>query len=320
VAATSASSINPVTTAYMRLHWADGFPPVSASLLGEIRWLITRPAALFESHGQGYLAYPAAALYGITVLIGLLVLWRMDWRKALLVGMPLVVALGAAFARKYPFDGRLTLFLLPSLFLALGAAISLLFRALRARSPENAVAVATIATLPALYPLIAQTPVYQINDMKTLLARVNSFRQQGDDFYTFYGAAPAMVYYADDFGISRNDYRVGGCHRDNARRYLEEVDAFRGHRRVWLLIAHDGYHESSTILDYLDKLGSRKQQIIVPSNMVGRHSAPAEAYLFDLSRPRAVSPASFPLRAPRGRFESCTHGPQAMIRPDFPPG
>ena len=68
---------------------------------------------------------------------------------------------------------------------------------------------------------------------------IESKRQPGDVTYVYYGAAPVMSVYAQSFGYQPGDDFVGGCHRGESRRYLEELDTFRGSERVWIVLTHD---------------------------------------------------------------------------------
>jgi len=133
-----------------------------------------------------------------------------------------------------------------------------------------------------------------------------------------------VTFYATQYGLARGDYAVGGCHRGNSRRYLEELDTFRGRPRVWVVLTHalPRYREREDLLAYLDKIGTRKDALVVESYAVGRTPHPAEAYLYDLSSVSKLvssSASSFPLTSPSStdpRF-ICGEGPHGMIPSDF---
>lgn len=159
--------------------------------------------------------------------------------------------------------------------------------------------------------------------IKTVLSQIASKRQPGDATYAYYGAAPLMSMYAPSFGYEPGQYFVGGCHRADSRRYLSELDTFRGTQRVWVILTHSvgQYREREDILGYLDATGYRLDEVRIDSHVMGRTAVPVEAYLYDLSgnRPSGVDAATFALTGssvlnPR---VGCGSGAQVMIPSDF---
>jgi len=321
------ASMSPSTRDYLHRFWASGFPPVPLARAVATGWPWERIRVFLgaEPHAQVALSYPAPPLYAALALVGGIALWREQRRLATLVASPFLVALGAAVIRQYPFSDRLILFLAPFLFIAMAVAVGAVHRTInRYSSKLGAVAVCALV-LPAVYPVLAAPPAYRVEDVKSVLSRIAPRKQPGDLFYIYYGAAPATTFYAESFGITHADYRVGGCHRGNSKRYLEELDSFRGRSRVWVILTHAVplYRERDDILGYLDAIGSRKYGIVVPSYAVGRKPLPAEGYLYDLretpSRLGATA-ASFHLTGPSAADPAlaCADGPQSMIPADFP--
>ena len=157
--------------------------------------------------------------------------------------------------------------------------------------------------------------------MKPILAHLRAERQPEDAVYVYYGAAPVTTFYASQFGLERGTYVVGGCHRGDTRRYLEELDTFRGRSRVWVLITHAVYvSERDDILAYLDSIGTRRESLVVRARSVGRTALPAEAYLYDLSDPakaRRASSTTFTLTGQVTDDPSCEKAPLAMVARDF---
>lgn len=117
---------------------------------------------------------------------------------------------------------------------------------------------------------------------------------------------------------------IGGCHRGDSRRYLEELDTFRGQPRIWVVLTHAlrQYREREDLIAYLDTIGTRREGLVVESHAVGRTPLPAEVYLYDLSSATKLarsSAGSFHLTGPTSadpRF-GCSEGPHAIIAPDF---
>lgn len=189
-------------------------------------------------------------------------------------------------------------------------------------SKPAALLIVMALTLPAVAPVAKLPPPYGVEDVKHVLERVQTRRQPNDQVCVYYGAAPAISVYGSAFGFSRGTYAIGGCHRGDSRRYLEELDTFRGSPRLWVVLTHSlpAYREREDIVAYLDTIGIRVDYVRIPSRAVGGNPLPAEGFLYDLSaRPRLASAdsGSFRLTGPNAADQrtSCANGP--MIRSDF---
>ena len=317
-------SMTPATREYMHRYWAAGFAPQTLTRLLDTRWPWDRFKLLFGTGGLASLEYPAPALFVLLTAAGMGWLWRRNRRTTALLIAPLAVTLVAAVAGQYPFSDRLILFLVPSFMLGIAAAIEGLRLRLWHVSRPLAALVAVGLLAPAVYPVAKTPPVYRAEDVKHVLAFVHTQWQPGDKIYVYYGAAPVTNFYASEYGFARTDYAVGGCHRGDSRRYLQELDTFRGEPRVWVVMTHSlpSYREREDLLAYLDQIGTRRDGLFVPSRAVAFKWPPAEAYLYDLSaadKLARVSAASFALSGsaavdPR---HACGEGPQAMVRSDF---
>jgi len=314
------ASMSTQTREYMYRYWAEGFPPTPPTAALRSFWPWEQVMGLFGQASAG-VAYPFPALYVGAMVIGFAALWRRQRETAALVVAPLVITLGAAVARQYPFSNRLILFLFPSFILSIAAAteearslVALISRVLAALLVVSVVA-------PAMYPVVMAPPTYRFEDVKPLLQHLEARRQPGDKMYVYYGAAPAMSFYAARYGMERKEYSVGGCHPGDGPSFLRELDTFRGERRVWIVLVHPSGGELPYILAYLDAIGARKDALVVESRYVGRRLPPARLYLYDLSRPDASNTTAnsfaFTGPLPAGSRFSCDGGPTAMVSSDF---
>jgi hypothetical protein len=321
----SFASMSTATRAYVHRVWTGGFMPAPLSRALETFWPWDQVMLLFGSGAQAGLAYPLSPLYAVLTIVGVGVLWFRNRRTALLLVVPTAVVLGAAAAGQYPFSDRLILFLVPSFMLAIGAAVEGVRRLLLPLSRPLATCVAIGCLAPAVYPVAAVPPPYRIEDMKPVLSYVRARRQPEDGIYVYYGAAPATTFYARRYGLDRSAYSIGGCHRGDSRRYLRELDTFRGRSRVWVLLTHalPRYREREDILAYLDTLGTRKDGLVIASRAVAWSPPPAEVFLYDLSDDDDAgsgSADSFRLSGPSSPDQriACGEGPHVMVRSDFP--
>jgi hypothetical protein len=314
------SSMTPATHDYMRRYWATGLLPSPPTKALALLWPWQPLTALFGSDAAAGLGYPAPAFYLLLMAAGFWCLWRRQRNAALLILAPVAVTLGAAIVRQYPFIDRLILFLMPGFLLAIAAAIEWIRRATKPYSTILTVWVVCLALAPALYSSVETPPVYQMENIKPVLSHLQAKRNPGDAVYVYYGAGPAVRFYEDDYGLVQSDYVIGACHRGSNRRYLEELDNFRGSKRLWIVMTHafPPYRERDDILRYLDAIGARRDTFTVDAQTVGARGLPAEVFLYDLSDPHRLRQAvasSFHITGParaHPRF-TCEQGPQAMM-------
>ena len=320
-------SVDPGIRGYVHRVWAGGFLPMPIGTALATRWPWGPIKGVLGAGASASLDYPLPGLYLSLILLGFWSLWR--WRRILALTLiaPIAAALGAAIAQTYPFADRLILFLFPMFLLALGAGIDQIRRWTALAFGSSGLRVMGwvlygVLGLAPLWSTVVMPPVYHVEDMKAVLRYLESERQPGDRIYTYYAAAPATVFYGSRYGLHEEDYAVGGCHRGEGRRYLEELDRFRGSRRVWILLTHalPEFREREDILRYLDTIGTRRRSFVAPARTPDNRNFPGEAYLYDLSDPARLgraAAASFPIVGPHSAeaHRACLYGPQVMIAP-----
>jgi hypothetical protein len=125
-----------------------------------------------------------------------------------------------------------------------------------------------------------------------------------------------VSFYGPQYGLRGDEYVIGGCHRGDPRAYLRELDRFRGHQRVWVLISHALPHlqELPMIISYLDHIGVQRDSLAIPARIWYElpGTANVHAYLYDLSdkaRLGSLSVDTFPIRGiprvgPRNALEA----------------
>ena len=302
--------------------WRSGFPP--DSLAAWPGWLARHLERLFGSE----LGYPAPWLVVVLAVVGVVALARRP-PAAFLVVTPIVVTLAAAAFRKYPFGGRLTLFLLPLFLLVIASGVD---AALRPLPPALAKAGLVLVVAVAAGAAWRQHPVLRQQDVRPALAYLRSQWRAGDRLYVYWGAWQAASFYAARYGFHEADMVFGNCHVRRPRELLAELDQLRGPPRVWVLatLSLAAFAEEEIIVSYYDAIGVRRDTLLVaPSPVPPR--APADwvrvrtvtLSLYDLSEPARLASTtaeSFVL-PPLGddpRIVDCSHG-AAVPRPAAAP-
>jgi hypothetical protein len=313
------AAVTPESGGMLREYWAEGFPPTSMAAFRATVWPLDRLEFLFGTGRQGSLCYPMPLLYIALTAAGFIALWKQDRRSGLLLVAPVIIALAAAVARQYPFSNRLILYLVPTFLIAIAAAVEWIRVRLSMRwPPAGAVAMALLAA-PTVVPVLTDPPPYRLEDTRPVLAYLQSKREKNDAIYVYYGAMHAVTYYGSQYGLVPTDYAVGRYHRGNNRCYLEDIDTFRGQRRLWIVIAHPYLEtrERDDILGYLDSIGVKRDSFSVPSRAPGRNPPAAEIFLYDLSNSgrSSVTPASFKAAGPSADSTDCVSGGSRMMSP-----
>ena len=318
----SLASMSAHTREFMHDYWQDAFMPSSPWRAIEARWPLRELQALIGRGDLASLGYPFSRTYILLIGLGFLVLWRHLGVRATLVLMPIFAALFAAVLHQYPFANRLILFLVPSFLVALAASIDWLFQHAYSLSRYLGWLPCVLLVCPAIYPTAVCPPPYRTEDIKPVMSHLKENLRAGDSVYVFQGALPAFGFYSADFGFGDGDYVVGGCHRGDNVRYRQELDAFRGRPRVWVVLTHaiPPYEERADILRYLNAIAIRRDYFAAPSRVVGQHPPPAELFLCDLSDARRLDNAtatSIPLIGPTSGLarSGCGIGPPVTVPP-----
>jgi hypothetical protein len=256
-------------------YWTGHFLPLPPKSLGDLLWL--------ADHYFGFLAYPgglggtevkiggiAAALF----LIGLVAIGRERWPVAVALIMPALLALFASALNKYPFAGRLLLFLVPLMLLGVARGMWVVASELWRTQPfAAAIFLGLLLLAPAIetYQTLQRPPRYE--QITPVIDKIRDQWQPGDKVYIYYGAKPAFTFYTRENPFPPGVV-FGERHRGERTAFCEEMQKFAGEPRVWLLFSHRHEAEESLIRAYAESLGRCDREI--------RYDG-AAAYLFDFS-------------------------------------
>jgi len=256
--------------------WAGSFAP--QPIWSNLRWYWSALVGLVrDSAGLGW--NPAVL---VLLPLGLSYAAARRWQWMLLLVLPLLLALVASALGKYPFSGRMLLFLVPSTVLLLADGIELVRAGLAKLNRPSAYAVSAIlAAYLVYYPALTdaknlRTPPMREN-IKPVLAYMAARRQSSDLVYVYYAAVPAVRFYAAAYGLDSAGFFRGVLAREEPEKYLADVDQLADNGRVWFVFAHNctwcRVDEQNYILGHLDEVGQRLDEF------VGNDAA---TYLYDL--------------------------------------
>ena len=257
--------------------WQDlgGFMPLVPSSLTQIRWFASNFFEIFR--------YPAGlALSGIgalAFLAGSTAFMKDKRRMFLMLISPIIFTLLASGLHKYPFSGRLILFIVPALLIVIGKGIEWIVDKTWSTAPI--VAVATTALLffhPLFYAGHHLLHARTVEELRPVIEYLAQRRQNGDVFYLYYGAEYIFKYYQKKHGFADGDYILGIKSRKYFNNYVADLERLRGNKRVWVVFSHNfsarGIDEELFFLFNLDRMGTRVDAF---------KSIDAAAYLYDLT-------------------------------------
>jgi hypothetical protein len=239
-----------VTMNYMAEYWRYGqaFMPFPPSL----SWCQSRFLLFFDNPG-GFLM---TGLAGFAFLVGAVSAFGRDRRAFCLVLGPLVVALLVSATGKYPFHGRMTLFLAPCLFLLLGEGIARLAVELRGRAVWVALLLFAMLFVSqgvqAAKTTITPKSHHEIN---RALAHVESAWQPGDLLYMRHAEGLAYQYCRHRYRFTEADLlrEPASNHTPEGMAAFVEQEKSRlqSAKRVWIIVTYDS---SDVLRPYLDVL------------------------------------------------------------------
>jgi len=204
--------------------------------------------------------------------VGIAAYWKERWPVAVALVVPGLLALAASGLHKYPFAGRLLLFVVPFVLVGVARGAWAILTTLRPTQPfAAAVLLALMLVAPVLESLQqAKKPVRE-EQLTEVLDELKTRLKPGDKVYFYWGGVPAFHYYTrnEPFPVPV----VLGPERKDARtEFRDELRQFAGQPRVWVVFSHRHRAEESLIRAYSEGMGDCQEEIRRPG---------ATAFLYD---------------------------------------
>lgn len=276
-------------------QWAGSYMPFPPVALADWKWLWDHFLVMFDDPVGLSLTGVAAFAF----LVGCASLLNQSKLKFLLLLLPLAFVLAASAVRRYPFSGRVLLFLAPLVLLIVAEGVVQIWSITRDKASFVGIAFAGLLFLPVLLNVLASPPAEEI---KPVMSRMRMNYQKGDVIYLYYGANLAFEYYAPKFGFTEQDYIAGVGSRNDWKKYADQLERLRENKRVWVVFSHiwtaNGVDEERLFLYILDNFGTRVDSF---------RTAGAALYLYDLQtqpQSRPSTPYSGDMGS-RGCFAIC---------------
>ena len=274
-----------------------GFMPFPPRSLADCKWYFTQLFLVFKyifSHPTGVgeqigVGTPIAGLAAALAIVGIVCVAR-ERKPALVILLgPIVLVLIASALKKYPFSGRLILFLLPLqvVLIAVGLTSPSVWNDRRQRLTQVVMFI-MLSLTPWLSAVngVMRPPITE--EVRPVFAYIRQHRQPTDVLYLYAGADKAFDFYGPSFGLNQMHVVAGTKNMRKANDKPLDLLALRGTKRVWVVFSFLSDRRGSTnevdlVLCLLDSMGKRLDQVTAEG---------ASGYLYDLSGDVSVRPPS----------------------------
>ena len=277
---------------YLLDYWKNNFMPLPPRSVTDAKWFVDSFFGFFSSAA----GLEFTGLAAFVFIVGSVSMFRTNRERLFLLLSPAIATLAASSVHKYPFGGRLALFLVPAALLLMAEGAVEISMAAHARLPVIGLVLVGLLFLdPASYVMhhfakphveIARPGVMFPEEIKPVMAYLGSHEQSDDLTYLFYGSQSAWQYYAERNVAPRGSIVMGTASGEDAHDYQSDLDRLRG-RRAWLVFSHirgAGAGESKKIEFYLESIGGKR--------LDSSSSAGATTYLYDLTGAKPVPATS----------------------------
>lgn len=257
---------------YLTDYWTDHFLPLSVSS-GTASWILDHLISFFTTPGgYGGPLVPLGGFAAFLALVGLREFAREQWPVAVALTAPVLFLLAASAVQKYPFGGRLLLFLIPFAVILGARGAGAVYDAMRERNRFAAVAMMVLlvgASAWQSYDLLKR-PMRR-EHLAPVLTQLRDEIRPGDKVFVYYSAVPAYLHYTRDnpLPVPPEDVTFSYESRENPEAYREEVKQLRG--RTWVLFSHPHKHEETMLKTMLGDRAPCQRAIKAPGAAAWLH-------------------------------------------------
>ena len=269
---------------WLNQHWENAFPASGLEVWGLLVWV----TEVFTASFRQPLGTPATWICLALFLAGLVRAIVRRQRQMLFFMGIIALTLLAGVLTLYPYQGRLLLFLAPALafgvaygaegLLGHGRRIWVLVAVLAVVFAEPVWSAGRIVFLQEPLHRHGTTNILGFEGLRWVVPYIKRHQQPGDVVYVYHYAEPQYRYYAHRFGLDAPTL-FGVRSPNDQRGYLEDLKQLRGRKSVWVVFGHSVPAEQNLIVERLDKMGKRLDELRRPR---------ADAYLYDFSSGKAT--------------------------------
>lgn len=256
--------------------WSSAFMPMVPVSTEDFMWYLRAFFDMFHNPG-------GLSLYGLAALcfvIGGISMFSEKRYACYVLTLPMLFTLFASGLNKYPFGGRLILFLVPMMLILIGEGVD---RIITLTKPTGRIVWVTLCILLFMYP-VHNAIATMLNpgrldheEVRPVMTYLSQNYREGDRLYLYHSSEPAFEYYAKRVGLEKAPYQRGVARKRNWDNYIIDLRRLQGKSRVWVLFSHvdrnHGIDEEQFYLYALDGMGKQTDSF---------KKTGASIYLYDL--------------------------------------
>jgi hypothetical protein len=254
---------------------SDAFMPMSQFSVEGLMWYPMKFFAMFRNPG-GLSFYGLAAFCFLVGWTSIFSEKRYAWYMLTFSFLFTILASGV---HKYPFQGRLILFLVPAMFIFIGHGVD---RVIAMTQFSHRIVGVSLCALLVLLP--AQKALFtllfperlDIEEVRPVMTYLRQNKQKDDRLYLYHSSEAAFQYYAKRIGLDA-EYKRGVSSKLNWDNYVKDLRDLQGKGRVWILFSHVhktyGVDEEKFFVHILNGMGKQLESFMRTG---------ASVYLYDL--------------------------------------
>ncbi|MGA9379700.1 MAG: glycosyltransferase family 39 protein [Phormidium sp.] len=247
--------------------WGDEYPKT----VFDVMWLLDSFGRFFYRPLGFSTIFDGIAILAFVIGCGFFI--KNKPSKFLILMFPVFVTLAASYLHKYPFRGRLILFLVPFFILVIAEGIAFLITKFN-HSKRHKYFVITGITLACLLivPSLVRAGTFVFypetkHEIRPVIEYIKTHQKSEDGIYIGDGGpADQFEYYAGKYGYSQSDYARGYLSElVNAERFSEEgwqkfknqSSQLQNKQRVWFVFSGLNKKKEVLVQPHLDRIGKQ---------------------------------------------------------------
>ncbi len=270
------------TSTYLIQFWGDLLSYMPIPPWRDLSWFLKAFDGLY------FVVAGLSSGSAVVIPISILGIWaffkQKQWQLALLIIVTVGLNMLASGFQKFPFHGRLILYLLPMIFILLGKGLDILLSIAHNRIVTNILFVGMLVLL--LRPAISTTTSYLFtysylnDDMKPVLSFMEKRVQKDDTVYLYHYTTRSFLYYAPMYHLENLSVIEGEDNFKNAKGYQKEISSFPKGQRIWFVFTFIGetkidkdtkQDERDYILNYLHENAMLVEEYFATNDVSSAH-------------------------------------------------
>ena len=257
----------------MQTYWTAGFMPLPPTSLNDLAWFRETFLRFFWMPG----GFRLTGLAGFAFLAGCVHLAFHHRFHLGLFALPILAALLASGLQQYPFDGRLLLFLSPSLFVLIAVGMGAIVRSLPGRQAIVGLLLVAMLALPPTLRTVRNAAIPRpASDYKAALQHFADNAHPDDLLYIRSADQFIFRFSRQDINLeSANIYiepqEIAVEHRD-IEHLKTQIPTLKNAPQVWFPFAYDAAYTITPVLDFLNTQAALQEEFHSPGTALYAYS------------------------------------------------